>query len=112
MDRNIGQAATVLTGRDIDINNHAAKVIDGPMLLVERLHTVRMAGRCHRGIRIGGAAFLGFGLFFREPASPFGCVFIGSVFCDDGFGVLGRQTFPTDIGTDERCVNMNGFAID
>ena len=82
------------------------------MLLVKRFHAMGMAGRGHRGIRVGGAAFLGLGLFFRPAASPFGCVFIGSIFFDDSVGVLGRQTVPTDIGTDERGVNMNRLAVD
>ena len=95
-----------LAGCDLDVEDDAALIVDGAMLLVARLETLPPAARRHAGVRIGDADLLelaGLARFAR------GLGFV--VFGGRGRDVSLSQALPADVGPDQRGVDVNHLAL-
>lgn len=100
-----------LAGGDLDIENDAAFVIDRAMLLVTWLQTtVPTAGR-HGRVRIGEADLLELpGL----PRLSLALLRFGgpvAIRIRDGIDMAHGQALPSDVGSDQRGIDMDDFAL-
>jgi hypothetical protein len=85
-------------GRHLDIQDHAAHVVDHGMLLVGRLQPpVAGAGR-HGGVGVGGADLL---VLAALAADLLRLVRGRLVFAADHLDVANRETLPADVGPDQ-----------
>lgn len=98
-------ALVLLARRDFDIDNDAGHIVDGCMLLVGRFEPAVPAIGRHRGVGIRYAHLLEFATL---SALAKGVVVAFGL--RDSFDMAYGECIPTDMGADQRGIEMDDFA--
>ena len=102
-----------LPGRDLHLDNNPAEIVNNVMLLVAWLKApIAPAGR-HAGVRIGDADLLAAPGLLRMLDLEIGLGVLRHITIRVGHGtnMAHRKAFPTDIGSDQRGVDMRNLAL-
>jgi hypothetical protein len=98
-----------LAGRDLDIDDDAAQIIDSRVLLVGRFEAAISAICRHRGVRVGNAHFL--------KAAGLTALFLGqlirsrvAVYLVHRLDMANREALPAHIRPDKRGIDVQNLA--